>query len=550
MEKKIKPSNGIDFNKCLHIIYGSRTGNSKSAAQLAEKYANHLGLDTCLLDMKTMNVSIMANIKNLLLVVSTHGEGDPPAVAQKFYNYLHHTHKASLNKLKFSVLALGDSSYKDYCKTGKDFEKQLKELGAQSIFPLVECDVDYEKNAKEWIEMAVNTFSNLLRPTKKAQDKLFSFNFHSNSTDEDTFQVIVKDKYLLTHPDSDKKTFHISLSSENLKLSYLPGDSIGIPCHNSRFLVDKLLKQLKYDGTYSIGEKGRIRLLKQVLIEDLELTLITPLVIKKYAELIKNDKLEQLISNQTELEQYCERHDILDLVTDFPSQLNHEQFLSILRPLKPRLYSVASSCLKYPNEVHLTLRLMKYSLHKRQYIGVSSSFLSDRIDSGESMPIYLEENISFRLPENKDTPIIMIGNGTGIAPYRAFLQERDHCQAKGDNWLIFGERSFKSNYLYKEEILDFKERGILTRLDTAFSQDQKDKIYVQDKIIEYGHDIYDWLINRKAVIYLCGSKRTMAKGVRESLLGIFCKEGQLSIQEANDLINELKMKKQWQEDVY
>jgi len=198
----------------------------------------------------------------------------------------------------------------------------------------------------------------------------------------------------------------------------------------------------------------------------------------------------------------------------------------------------------------LTLRLMKYSLHKRQYIGVSSSFLSDRIDSGESMPIYLEENISFRLPENKDTPIIMIGNGTGIAPYRAFLQERDHCQAKGDNWLIFGERSFKSNYLYKEEILDFKERGILTRLDTAFSQDQKDKIYVQDKIIEYGYDIYHWLINRKAVIYLCGSKRTMAKGVRESLHSIFCKEGQLSIQEANDLINELKMKKQWQEDVY
>lgn len=550
MKNHTEHSSNSQFDNCLYILYGSRTGNSFSAAQVASKYANHLGIKTQLLDMRTMDLTLTGKIKYLLIAVSTHGEGDPPAVAQKFYNYLHHTFTSSLQELKFSVLALGDSSYKDYCKTGKDFDKRLKNLNAQCISPLMECDVDFENNAKLWIETSINKFADLLSPSKKEQTKPFSFNFHSNSTDDNSLQVTVKEKHLLSHENSHDQTYHFSLSHENSHLEYKPGDSIGIPCYNSRLFVDRLLKKLDYDGTYPIREKEQIRLLKQVLTEDYELSLLTPVVVNKYAALVQNTKLNQIVQNQTELNSYCQNHDTLDLVTDFSGKLSIEEFLSVLRKLKPRLYSVASSSLKYPNEVHLTLKSMNYSLNNREHIGVTSSFLSHRIEKNETLSIYIEDNESFRLPENTNQPIIMVGNGTGIASFRAFLQEREQLGAKGDNWLLFGEKNAKFNFLYKDEITEFVNKGVLTRLDTAFSRDQKEKIYVQDKIKEYGRDIYKWLIDRNATIYLCGSKRTMAKGVRKAMQDVFCSEGNLSKKEALDLIAQMKERKQWQEDVY
>ncbi len=538
------------MSSTLSIIYGSRTGNSKSIAEVAERYANHLGLKTRLLDMKTMNPEVIGEINNLLLIVSTHGEGDPPAVALNFYNYLHQKHNSSLAQLNFSVLALGDSSYKDYCKTGKDFAERFKELQANCTYDLVECDVDFEETARQWIIDAVDVFKNRLNGHFKPEKQDFSFDFHSTDDESGTFQVVVKEKRNLCSEDSTKKTLHLALSLGETKKEYKAGDSVAIKCTNSRFFVDRLLKQLQFDGTHTIWKDDTPRFLKQVLLEDYELSLLTPVVLNKYAEFSDKDDIKQLFGGDDKVKSYCANHDLLDLVTEYPGNISPEDFLTVLRKLKPRLYSVASSSVAYPGEVHITLGVMEYDLDDRPHIGVTSSFLQDRIEVGDRISIYIENNDSFRLPENPKAPTIMISNGTGIAAYRAFLQERKALSAKGKNWLFFGERHSEKDFLYKDEILGYVEDGTITKLNTAFSRDQEEKIYVQHKLLENASDIYDWIANKKAVVYICGNKRTMAVGVRQALLDILCKEGNMSKEEAQGYIKTMKAEKRWQEDVY
>ncbi len=538
------------MNNTLHLIYGSRTGNSKSIAEVANWYAIHLGIKTQLLDMKTMDPNVIKEIQNLLLIVSTHGEGDPPAVALKFYNYLHSEFNESLEKLNFSILALGDSSYKDYCKTGKDFEKRLKELKSKCVFDLVECDVDFEEIARKWILDAVGLFKTQMKVSSSESKKDFSFDFHASGKDSGAFQVIVKEKRQLCAADSLKKTLHLVLSFGDTSRDYLPGDSVAIKCTNSRFLVDRLIKQLHFDGTHSIMDNENDRFLKQILVEDYELSLLTPVVLNKYEAFSKSKTYSKMLDNSQQIKDYCANHDILDLVTDFPCEIQPEELLSVLRKLKPRLYSVASSSKAYPYEVHITLGLMEYNLNERPHIGVTSSFLSERIEVGERVSIYIENNDSFRLPKDHNTPVIMIANGTGIAAFRAFLQEREALNAQGENWLFFGERHSDKEFLYKDEILEYVNKGLLTHLNTAFSRDQEKKVYVQHKLTEKANEVFDWIHHKKAVVYICGNKRTMAADVRKSLHNILCSKGKLSEQEAQSYIKQMKFEKRWQEDVY
>ncbi|MGZ2369448.1 diflavin oxidoreductase [Ancylomarina sp. YFZ004] len=535
----------------LYIIYGSRTGNSRSIAEMTQRYAKHVGLESCLLEMKAMDFEIINKLKYALLIVSTHGEGDPPAVAMDFYNYMHKEDRENLSGLKFAMLALGDSSYKDYCKTGKDFEIRLLQLGATKLIPLRECDVDFEETARKWIENTVGIFCLEISGKEINKQEDFSFDFYADALSVNgDFQVEVKEKRNLCSSESTKRTLHFVLSSGNVEKEYLPGDSIAVRCSNSRLYVDRLLKELKFDGTHPIRNKERLSLLKQVLINDYELSLITPVVLKKYAELVDVEALNVIVENKTKMDDYCTQHDILDMISDFSADYSPENFLSVLRKLKPRLYSVASSSKAHPKELHLTMGVMEYTLKDRSRIGITSSYLSDRTEVGERLTIHLENNDSFRLPKDGNTPIILIGSGTGIAAYRSFLQDREASDAKGDIWLIFGERNSESDFLYREELLDYKNRGLLTRLDTAFSRDQEEKIYVQDKIREHADDIYEWLINRGASIYICGNKRTMAVGVRNALMNLFYSEGKMNQPEARDLIKKLKSEKRWQEDVY
>jgi sulfite reductase (NADPH) flavoprotein alpha-component len=535
----------------LHIIYGSRTGNSMAAAKLAYEFAIHLGIQSYLHDMSTIDPPTIGSMKNILLAVSTHGEGDPPAVVEDFYNYVHSSEMPEMKGTSFSMLALGDSSYKDYCKTGHDFRLRLLELGSGEISPLVECDIDYEENAKSWVRQAVAAFEARLPKTLKPGEKEFAFEINKPETDDDKlFYAKVIDLQMLTQPGFEKRTMHMVLSMDKFGTSFQPGDSFGVYAQNSRLLVDKLLKTLAFDGTHAVEVGNKSKLLKEALIHDFEITLITPLVVEKYAEITQNAQLREFIKDASRLERYCHVCDVLDLVTDFPAQITPGDFTGILRTLAPRLYSVANSPLVHPDEVHFTIGLMEYSVKDRRHTGVCSTFFADRVEAGDSVPVYLEPNEKFRIPENDARPMIMIATGTGIAPFRGFLQQREHSQAKGESWLFFGDRHAESDFLYRNELEQFRKKGVLSKLNTAFSRDQKDKIYVQHHMLEHSIELFDWIHNRDAVVYICGNKRTMGKDVKDTVEKIIASEGKMTFEQTNAYIQKLKTEKRLQTDLY
>lgn len=535
----------------LHVIYGSRTGNSQSAAILAYDYARHLGIATEIHDMNTMNPASIATMKNILVAVSTHGEGDPPAVAENFYHYIH-SDKAQLPaETKFSVLALGDSSYKDFCKTGHDIRNRLLELGASEISPLVECDIDYEENAKKWVQQAVEAFEAIVPKTIPQSKKEFAFEINRvDSENDNIFYAEVKEIKRLTDARFPKRTLHMVLSMEKFAEDYQPGDSFGIYVHNSRLLVDKLLKQLKFDGSTTVETAKGPRLLKEALVENYEITVVTPLLVEKYAKIASNNNLISLISDKALLHSYCETSDVLDLVTDFPGPITPQELIDLLRPLNPRLYSVANAPEVFPHEAHFTIGLIEYTQKGRHHTGVCSTYLSDRIDEGDAIPVFLEKNEKFRLTEDDSRPIIMIATSTGIAPFRGFLQQRLNRKATGENWLFFGDRHAQSDFLYKDELEEFQKAGILTRLDTAFSRDQEHKIYVQHRMKQHKKDLFRWIDKKKAIVYVCGNKRTMGQSVKDALEDIIASEGHLSKDQTLDYIQKMKDEKRLLMDLY
>lgn len=535
----------------LYVIYGSRTGNSKAAATLAHEYADYLGMETELLDMKTFRFDTLNQMKNILIAVSTHGEGDPPAVVEDFYRFIYSSEAPSMAGVNFSVLALGDSSYKDYCKTGHDFRNRMLELGAQEISPLVECDIDYEENAKNWVTVSVSAFEKVLPKIKSKNKKEFAFELNKPELEQgNAFYAKVLEKRLLTSEKFKKRTLHFSLSMENFGTPFYPGDSFGVYTTNSRFLVDKLLKKLRFDGAHSVGSENSPKLLKEALINDYEITMVTPVVLGKYAEFAGNPELTQLLNQEQKMNSFCETCDMLDMVTLFPSEISPENFLSCLRKLSPRLYSVASSPLVFPNELHLTAGIIDYELKKRRHKGVCSTYLDERTEVGDSIPVFHEPNEKFRLPEDDAVPVIMIATGTGIAPFRAFLQEREHKRAPGKNWLFFGDRFSESDFLYGNEMNYYHKSGVLTKMDLAFSRDQEEKKYVQHLMQENSRELFDWIDSRGAVVYLCGNKRTMGKDVKNTLKNIISKEENLSAEKAEAYLQQMVKNKRLRSDLY
>lgn len=541
-----------DPGSSLHIICGSRTGNSMAAAELALNYARHLGIDCHLHDMKHMDPRQVQYMKNILIAVSTHGEGDPPAVAENFYDYLHTHADFSMNDSRFSVLALGDSSYADYCKTGHDFRNRLLQMGSTELSALVECDIDYEENAMKWVREAVDTFAKMLPAVKPKSQKAFAFEINKIETENDQlYYATVLEKKNLTHPDYQKRTIHLSLSMDRFGSDFQPGDTFGVYAQNSRLLVDKLIKTLGFDGSCPIQTGDKTRLLKEALLQDFEITVTTPVMVEKFAKLSNNKRLKAFIKNKQKVEKYCEMNDVLDLATDFPPKnIDPQGFVETLRKLAPRLYSVANSPLAYPGEAHFTASLMEYPLNSRKHIGVCSTYLSDRLEVGDAVPVFLEANEKFRLPNDAKQPIIMIGTGTGIAPFRGFLQARKHTNAAGENWLFFGDRYANSDFLYQEEIETFFKSGLLTRLNTAFSRDQSEKVYVQHQMLENSGALFEWIDQKQAIVYLCGNKRTMGKDVKQTLEEIISREGSLTKSASAAYIERMKRDGRLRMDLY
>ncbi len=542
---------GNNNDEILYVLYGSRTGNSESAAVLACDYARHLGMETYLLDMNTMKPENIRYIQHLLVAVSTHGEGDPPEVAERFYHYLHSEEAGVPEGMRFSVLALGDSTYEDFCKTGHDIADRLEELGAKPFTPLMECDIDYEENAKKWVRGSVEAFAKVLPHKNPAKDKTFAFEINKREGDfEDAYFAPVTSKKMLTAPESAKRTMMLTLSVGNSGLSFQPGDSVGVYTTNARMFVDKIINALNFDSTTSVDVNGKTTMLKDALIKDFELTVLTTVVVGNYYKITQHPELKKLIHDSELLEHYCETRDVLDLITDYPFPLTPDQFVSVLRKLNPRLYSVASSPEQNNAELNIVAGLIEYTRSNRERTGVCSSLFSDRIEDGETLPVFIEHNDRFRLPEDNNQPIIMIGAGTGIAPYRAFLQHIRNTSGNHPAWLFFGEKDPESDFLFQEELKEYLSNGVLHQLNVAFSRDRHQKKYVQDEIRRKSKEVYDWIQNRNAIVYICGNKRTMAKEVRNALKEVYAEHSGQTIQDAESWMQHLKAEKRLRIDVY
>ena len=547
LEAPVKKTNGQAKTKKLRILFGSHSGNSVKVAKWASEEATRIGIISEVSDMTDYNPRQLKDEEQLLVIISTHGEGEPPLAAEDLYQFLSGKKAPKLNSLPYAVIALGDSAYKKFCQTGIDFYDFLKKQGGDPIQEVIKLDTDFQDQLSPILTELISKF-------KSADGEIEGLNevksiSHVPVITDEVVEVPVYERIQLNGKGSEKETWHIEVSTEDTGLQYEPGDALEVYASNSPELVNNILSELHLSGEELVEVKGQKLTIVDALKFHFELTLVTPQVMKKYATFLDNDSINHLLDDIDKLDSYLEGTDVLDLLKEYPVKLTAEQLVSVLRKLPPRLYSIASSQEAVGEEVHITVGAVRYEKNKRKREGVCSIFLADRLKDDENLKVKVRPNQMFRLPQNGDVPVIMIGAGTGIAPYRAFLQHRDALKAKGKNWLIFGDQRFATDFLYQAEWLNYRKKGVLTRMDVAFSRDQKEKIYVQNRLKENSKELYDWLQDG-AHIYICGDMKKMAKDVKKTLIEILIKEGKQSSKEAESYMKQLKKEGRFQEDVY
>jgi len=497
----------------------------------------------------------LKKIQNLLIVVSTHGEGDPPDNAIPFYEFLYSKRAPQLEGMKYSVLALGDTSYEFFCKTGKDFDSRLEELGGVRLTSRVDCDVDFDELAAEWMNNVLSALSAAsAAPAAVAAGGAAAVSLaESEYSRSNPFHAEVLENLNLNGRGSDRETRHIELSLEGSNLQYQPGDALGIYPENHPRLVDELIAAMGWSGDepVTVGKNGEKKSVREALLRHYEITVLTKPLLEQFAKLTSKDLLG-LVSpgREQELKAYMSERDLLDLVQDYNLKgVPAEEFTSVLRKIPARLYSIASSSKAYPDEVHLTVRAVRYEAQGRNRYGVCSVQLAERVQVGDKLPVYIQHNDNFKLPDNPDTPIIMIGPGTGVAPFRAFLGERQETGAEGKSWLFYGDQHFTTDFLYQVEWQRWLKDGVLTRMDVAFSRDTDKKVYVQHRMLEKSKELYQWLQDGAAV-YVCGDEKRMAHDVHATLIAILEQEGGLSTEQAAEYLLRMQQQKRYQRDVY
>lgn len=540
----------------ITILYGSQTGNAEDIAEQLVARAESAGLQASAVDMLDYKPRDLKKEKNIVVCVSTHGEGDPPDNAEELHEFIFGKKAPKLDGVNFSVLAFGDTSYEHFCQTGKDFDAQLEKLGATRVTDRVDLDVDFDEAAEAWIDDVVNQFKDKLGGGEPAPA-------HANVTAMPTaapsadapsrknpFAAEVLTNVVLNGRGSDKEVHHIELDIEDSGLVWEPGDSLGIIPANAPAVVDELISALGAKADEQVtGIDGEVSL-THALTHQYEITTLTRPFVEKYAERAGNDELNALLGEDQRdaLAEYMDGRFIVDLVEDYPiAGISGGDFVRLLRKLPPRLYSIASSYTANPDEIHLTVAAVRYETHGRQRAGVASSQLADRSEDAK-LPVYIDANKNFKLPAD-DAPIVMIGPGTGVAPFRAFLEEREERDAAGKNWLFFGAQHFRTDFYYQTDWLRWREEGLLTRMDVAFSRDQEDKVYVQDKIRAAGKELFDW-IEQGATVYVCGDANAMAADVHDALLELIGEHGQLDADGAAGYLKNLQKEKRYQRDVY
>lgn len=535
----------------LTILYGSQTGNTESVAQALAEKAQSSGIAAKVVDMADYKPKQLKNEDYLAVLSSTHGEGDPPDNALDLYEFLHSRKAPELKQLQYSVLSLGDSSYEYFCQTGKDFDARLEALGATAIVPRVDCDVDFDDAAEAWINKLIDALS-----ASTAISSTPALNLATDAATEtvyerkNPFPAEVLEKQLLSGRGSSKEVWHLELSLDGSGLQYQPGDALGVYAQNDPLLVASLMDTLGFSAETLVNLDDQEQKLSEVLLYQREITLLTRPMLEKWAGLAASDSLDELMADKTALNDWLRGRDVLDLVEAYPIKgLDADQFVDLLRKLPPRMYSIASSQAAVEDEVHITVAAVRYSAHERERSGVASTWLADRLTEDSKVPVYIDSNKNFKLPEDDAVPIIMIGPGTGVAPFRSFMQEREERDAKGRNWLFFGDQHFLSDFLYQVEWLAWRQSGLLTRLDVAFSRDQAEKVYVQHRLRQNAIDIWNWLQDG-AHIYVCGDADNMAPDVNEALIDIISQEGGKNRDEATEYLRQLTRDKRYQRDVY
>lgn len=552
----------------ITLLYGSQTGNGRGIAQELVSQAAAQGMNITSVSMADYKPRTLKQESVVLIIVSTHGEGEAPDDAIELHQFLSSKRAPKLENLDYSVLALGDSSYEFFCQTGKDFDAKLASLGARAIAPLVECDVDYEAQAELWKQTVLEHLASLDSGAQGGSveaggNQPISLSEASTLTSQYTkkqpygAEVIISQK--LTGRDSDRDVRHVELDLGDSGIEYQPGDSLGVWFDNSPELVASILKRLGLDSDALVEVGGESLSLAFAMTHKLELTQLFPKLVTSWAELANHEELLSITTDKSSLRNFILKHQLIDLVEKFSLScaesnadsnpaLTAQAFVELLRPITPRLYSIASSQSEVDTEVHLTVALVEQEDELGVRFGGASRFLASA-EEGQLAKVYVEPNSHFRLPSDASTPVLMIGPGTGVAPFRAFLQQRSNDEASGDNWLFFGNPHFEQDFLYQTEWQQYLKSGELTRLDLAFSRDQEHKIYVQDKIREQGESVWQWL-EAGAHIYICGDAERMAKDVHKALLDVVEEYGGKDQQQALAYLETLRADHRYQKDVY
>lgn len=538
-------------NRTLHILFGSQTGNSESLAHDAANRAKSHGLVPVVKGMDEIDIGQLAKMEYLLIITSTYGEGAMPDNAEMLWDAAKEDSAPRLENVKYSILALGDTSYDLFCQAGKDWDERLAALGAQRLFDRVDCDVDFEAPAEQWLSeviplMAEGAATVAVLDTDNRVAAKPAYNR------KNPFPAKLLVNRLLTAENSSKETRHYEISIAGSGLSYEAGDAMCVVPTNCPQLVADIVKALGCTGSEDEPVNGELMTLSEALRTHFEIKTPSKEFVEEIAKRSGDQELNGILQagDKEKLSNYLWGRDTLDLLLQFPAvEFSAAEFLGLLKPLQHRAYSISSSSKLTPDTVHLTVASVRYDAHGRHHKGVCSTYLADLVDGNTDVKIFFTPNNNFRVPADDSLPMIMVGPGTGIAPFRAFLQERQARNASGKNWLFFGDRNAATDFIYRDEIEAMKTSGLLTKLDLAFSRDQAEKIYVQDRMKQHGAELFTWL-EQGGYFFVCGDAYRMAKDVDQALHDVIREHGKMSLVQAVEYVNSLKKDKRYVRDVY
>ena len=537
----------------ITVISASQTGNAANLAnQLTDKLKS-ASLEVNLVGAGSYKARQIAKEDLLIIVTSTQGDGEPPEEGVPLHSYLFGKKAPSLQNLSFAILGIGDSSYPLFCQAGKDFDTKLEELGGTRLLDRLDADVDFQSVADVWIDKAVEKFKDLAggiatsleAPPVTGVETLKEIGYNK----ENPYKASLLKSHPLVTEDSGRMIWHIEIDLDESGITYQAGDALGIITNNPKELVDEVLELVGLFGDEEIDSRSGKTSIRQALQEQTDFNQLTPKFLAEYAAIAKIDPLTSIVEDKDKLKDFQAWTPLPGLLQDFPQKLNAQFLYDGLKPLSPRLYSIASSQEEVGEEVHLCVALVDIHYNDQSYHGSASGLLSNRLEEGDEIQVFVEPNQRFRLPQNSDTPVIMIGPGTGIAPFRAFMQQRRAEDSKGKNWLFFGNRFYRRDFLYHAEWIEFRDQGLLGDISLAWSRDSEEKVYVQDKIREEAKQFWEWL-EEGAHIYVCGDASRMAKDVEKAILEVIIEHGKKEEDDAVEYLNELREADRYQRDVY